>query len=91
MKKSMAKMLPLYALASMGAITPELGEDPRKRPVIHEPKRRIPPKGTKEYFFNIHGDFSTERMLKSECVFTCIASNDKNAKRKFQKWSDKNE
>lgn len=45
------------------------------------------PKGCKEYFFNQDGDFSTERMLKSECVFKCVASNDKTAKKKFDKWN----
>jgi hypothetical protein len=45
-----------------------------------------PPSGTKEYFFNSIGEFSTTKMLKSECVFICYAINDKNAKRKFAKW-----
>jgi hypothetical protein len=55
------------------------------------PKRKvepIPPKGTKEYFFNIEGEFSTERMLKTECVFKCFATNDKNAIRKFNNWKN---
>jgi hypothetical protein len=52
------------------------------KPVEIQPR---PPKGTKEYFFNQYGDFSTESMLKSEVVFKCWASNDKNAVRKFNK------
>lgn len=44
------------------------------------------PKGCKEYFFNRDGDFSTEKMLKSECVFKCVALNDKSAIRKFNTW-----
>lgn len=51
-------------------------------PVEIQPR---PPKGTKEYFFNQYGEFSTESMLKSEVVFKCRASNDKNAVRKFNK------
>lgn len=50
------------------------------------PKRTPPPKGTKEYFFNIQGDFSNTSMLKSDCVFTCFAINDKNAVKKFKKY-----
>lgn len=53
-------------------------------PVEIQPR---PPIGTKEYFFNQYGDFSTESMLKSEVVFKCWASNDKNAIRKFNKWN----
>ena len=44
------------------------------------------PAGAKQYFFNIQGEFSTERMLRSEMVFNCVSINDKNAIRKFNKW-----
>lgn len=47
------------------------------------------PKGCKEYWFNINGGFSTEKMRRDEIVFKCIASNDKVAKKKFEKWSSK--
>lgn len=50
------------------------------------PKEPMPPKGTKEYFFNSVGEFSTEQMLKTETVFKCYAINDKNAIRKFKRW-----
>ncbi len=43
-------------------------------------------KGCKEYFFNNEGEFSTERMRRDECVFKCVASNDKVAQKKFSKF-----
>ena len=49
-------------------------------------REKRPPSGCKEYFFNVNGEFSTEKMLKTECVFTCFAINDKNATRKFERW-----
>lgn len=54
------------------------------------PPTEKPPSGAKGYFFNQFGEFSTERMLKTECVFKCFAINDKNAKRKFDKWQKLN-
>jgi len=56
-----------------------------KEPVIVSTEKR-PPAGTKEYFFNALGEFSTDKMLKSECVFKCVAINDKSAVKKFNKW-----
>ena len=50
------------------------------------PKEPIPPAGCKEYFFNEQGEFSCSSMRKDECVFKCFAINDKNAKRKFERW-----
>jgi len=57
---------------------------------VYLPKEPIPPSGTKTYFFNAIGEFSTESMLKEECVFKCFAINYKNAKRKFDKWQKVN-
>ena len=80
------KMAMMYGLAAMMAFDPQytlrtenLNAD--KVPII--PK---PPNGCKEYFFNSSGEFSTTKMLKTECVFKCFAINDKNALRKFTKW-----
>lgn len=53
---------------------------------VYLPKEPIPPAGTKTYFFNSEGEFSTTSMRKDECVFKCFAINDKNAKRKFERW-----
>ena len=39
-----------------------------------------------KYFFNEFGEFSDEKKWIGECVFTCVAINDKNAERKFNKW-----
>lgn len=50
------------------------------------PKEPMPPSGTKTYFFNEMGEFSTDRMRRDECVFKCFAINDKNAIRKFKVW-----
>jgi hypothetical protein len=50
----------------------------------------VVPKGCKQYFFNDKGEFSTEKMLKSEVIFKCIASNDKNAVKKFRAFADAN-
>ena len=44
------------------------------------------PNGTKTYFFDEHGNFSTEQMLREACVFKCFAVNDRNAIRKFNKF-----
>jgi hypothetical protein len=51
-------------------------------------REKRPPSGSKEYFFNVKGEFSTDHMLKSECVFRCFAINDKNATRKFERWKE---
>ena len=51
-------------------------------------QQKRPPSGTKEYFFNNEGDFSTEKMLKTECVFVCHAVNDRNALRKWYNWNN---
>jgi hypothetical protein len=55
-------------------------------PVIHLPKEKPIPKGAKEYFFNAQGEFSTERMLKTETVFKCVAISEKSATKKFERW-----
>ena len=57
-----------------------------KLSIIRGEKRKIIPNGCNEYFFNKKGKFSTVSMLKTETVFTCVASNDKNAYRKFYKF-----
>ncbi len=60
-----------------------LGRDGKK---IAEPKNDVIQNGMSEYFFNASGEFSTERMLRTECVFKCYSLNAKNAKKKFDKW-----
>lgn len=58
--------------------------DMNTEPAIEIIKDDIPPRGTKEYFFDSEGEFSTTSMRRTECVFKCFAINDKNAKRKFK-------
>lgn len=45
-----------------------------------------PPTGSKQYWFDSQGNFSTERMERDRIYFKCFAINDKNAKRKFNKY-----
>jgi hypothetical protein len=88
MRKNLNGLLGMYAIAaSMSGIGNDLFADPReKRVYIEKEKRPYVPTGSKEYFFNEQGEFSTERMRKDETVFKCIAINDKNAIRKFERW-----
>ena len=58
-------------------------KEENKRPL--EPHQKPIPKGMKLYFFNIEGEYSTDHMLKTDVVFECFASNDKNAIKKFNK------
>jgi|688.fasta_scaffold300988_2 hypothetical protein len=82
MNKKMAMMYGLAAMMAYDPMTNKVYSEKVDRPPII-PK---PPNGSKEYFFNSSGEFSTTRMLKTECVFKCFAVNDKNALRKFTKW-----
>ena len=61
------------------------GEVSDDKPLV----KRIPPRGTKEYFFNDKGEFASKNMqpmCKDEAVFWCYAINDSNAIRKFNKF-----
>jgi hypothetical protein len=53
---------------------------------IKFPKEKPVPKGAKTYWFNEQGEFSTDHMLKTDCVFKCVAINDKSAIKKFKRW-----
>ena len=89
-KKDYLAVASLLALAS--AINPTMGEEAvmsLRREVENEkeslPHNKPTPKGTKLYFFNTKGEFSTDHTLKADVVFECFAINDKNAIRKFKK------
>ena len=56
--------------------------------VLDKPDKYVP-KGAKQYFFNNDGEFSTISMRKTECVFDCVATNDRNALRKWYNWNNK--
>jgi hypothetical protein len=79
--KSLALMLAVGMMVNESVVVPDDAKD-----IKATPKQPPIPKGCKEYFFNAQGEFSTERMRKDECVFICVASNDKNAKKKFNNW-----
>lgn len=81
------KALALISLFS-GMLQPETGGNNLSPKYISVNIPPVIPKGCKEYFFAIDGRFSTEKMLRSECVFKCVASNEKNAIRKFNKWAE---
>jgi hypothetical protein len=85
MKSNALMMMAMAASMSEGSsmMFTGSGEDDAMVYLPIEPK---PPKGTKEYFFNSVGEFSTESMLKAETVFKCCAINDKNAIKKFKRW-----
>jgi hypothetical protein len=53
------------------------------------------PKGCKEYFFNKEGEFyngvdGRPPILKTDVVFSCVASSNKSAIKKFNKFITKN-
>lgn len=86
----MSKMKNIAAMyGMMAALSVENGGGGIGRDVFNEEPIEIqpkPPTGTKEYFFNSNGEFSTESMLKEDVAFKCCAINDKNAIRKFKRW-----
>lgn len=85
--KSLALMYAMAAM-TMDGIGTDNG-DTRPEKITGKLPEKPLPKGCKEYFFNINGGFSTEKMRRGEVVFKCVALNDKNAKRKFQTWYNK--
>lgn len=87
MRREDSIMMSLAALGMMreGDVFDEISNLYPRIPL--EPHPPIPPSGCKTYWFKSSGDFSSDRMLRSEVVFTCFAINDKNAKRKFDKWN----
>jgi len=55
------------------------------------PAQQVIPKGCKEYWFNINGGFTngmsgSNKVRKVDVVYYCIASSDKAAKKKFDKF-----
>ena len=86
---NMKSQLPLLAMAMLINQPGSFSHNPIND-LPDAPKDPVIPKGCKEYFFNIDGEYSTECMRKSETVFKCIASNNKVAIRKFNSWKLKN-
>lgn len=81
MNRKMSELLMMAAIMQ-GSMTHY--EETNNKPIIYIDKTPPIPKGCKEYFFNSHGEFSTQSMRKDECVFKCIALNDKSATKKFK-------
>ena len=90
----------LYTMAMMGAMLSSMAQtsereyydkEPNKEP-NREPKKPIIPNGCKEYHFTRSGRFDTTENMWNDIdyIFTCVASNDKNAVNKFEKWSNEN-
>lgn len=86
--KGNAMMMAALAMAmAPGESMMFTGRGDEARKVWPPPKREErPPAGCKTYWFKANGEFSSERMLKSETVFECFAINDRNAIRKFKRW-----
>ena len=86
MKSSKAKIL---ATAMMfGAVAQTSQKEYFEEELNKQPKKPIIPKGCKEYHFTRSGRFdTTENMLNDiHYVFSCYASNYKNAVKKFEKF-----
>lgn len=86
----MNNALAMMTMLAMG------GEAIYRNPDIHNPREFVPPNepikkripnGCKEYWFFDSGSFwHTEPNATYRWVFYCIASNDKTAIKKFNKW-----
>lgn len=80
------------AVAMMGDVFPETAK--QKEHIDRTTRHEVIPNGCKKYYFYSDGDYVTsDKMVGdgSRYPFTCIASNDDNAKRKFKKWQDGNQ
>jgi len=51
--------------------------------------KRIP-KGMQQYYFNNHHEMFIGKLERGNCVYDCIAINNKNAWRKYWKWDAEN-
>lgn len=90
----------IFTMAMMGAMLSSMAQTSQREYYQNEnesnkePKEPIIPKGQFHYWFRIDGTFlnekQSERMLKEECVFKCFAINDKNAIKKFEKFTKEN-
>lgn len=85
----------LAIIAAIGALPDPFVVDKRNPLTPDQINLDIPtvvPKGCREYWFNAAGEphwmkgdtYQPFRILRSEVVFKCIASNEKNAIRKFK-------
>lgn len=59
---------------------------PNKEAVRRQPIKKVIPKGCKEYFFTQSGCIHVVKSANYNYVFECIASNEKAAEKKFDKF-----
>ena len=92
----MKKLHGYFGMALVMAMMSEtnFAQENEPRKFERNPKKDIEPKPQKgqfHYWFRADGTFlnerQSERMRKDECVFVCFAINDKNAIKKFNKFS----
>lgn len=74
-------------LGAMMASSQYPGEGKRSNNEAIRPNpKKVIPKGCKEYFFTKTGSIYTTKPQAYEVVFECIASSEKAAHKKFDKW-----
>lgn len=82
LKSIMLMGLAMAAIAETGTSGTTRNEDVINR----RPPKKIIPKGCKEYFFTGMGYCFTERPAHREIAFECVATSEKSAQKKFDKW-----
>ena len=88
----------LYTMAMTGVMLSSMAQTSERKyyekenELNKEPKKPIIPNGCKEYHFTKSGRFDTTENMWNDInyVFTCVASNAKNAIKKFEKFSIEN-
>jgi hypothetical protein len=87
---NMREMLMMFGAISAGGGTAQNSNS--LRPSDIKINRKTPvPRGCKQYWFNRAGEFTTVAYEgKNYSAFTCVASNDKIAMKKFEKWKQPN-
>lgn len=92
MKSNKAKILATAIMFGAFAQSSQRKYYEVEKEINKEPKKPIIPKGCKEYHFTRNGRFDTTENMWNDIsyIFTCVASNDKNAIKKFEKWSNEN-
>jgi hypothetical protein len=88
--KSNALLLAALAMSGNSFIAHGGGDDMFVSRIKSHSRPAKPPNGTKEYWFNQQGEFSTTGMKRDEIAFKCVAINDKNAIRKFNRFINPN-
>lgn len=84
------------AMAMMSEASFGINNEPREyNPQPNKDTEPKPQKGKFHYWFRSDGTFlnekQSERMRKEDCVFKCFSINDKNAIKKFKKFSNLNQ